>query len=490
MAFLFILALFFFWRLLLLFFLNPLGLFVYVEEELYRGWIGKELLDGLKLSFYDYRADDYSGGSLLMGTIAAGFFKVFGLNAFALKMMPVCLFAGALTFWYFWLSQHQSRRLAVWFSILFIFSPYLFTRFSLTVLGDHAETIFFTAAGVFLLFKTLFASQKRWIYPMLLGLLSGLGLWMAYIYGITILSMLIYWGIQDRYFFKKRSFLLVSAFFLIGFSPWILINWHSHFQGLLLQGTPLHQCFHWKFFLKRLWYFRESSFYRLFSVHNLPTPLPEISPRLITHFYRLLFLMPAILLFIVRGKEMKEKIKNLLASRSPVLFSLIYLSVFLLISQATEFKEARYFIPAQPFVFFLSICALDGLTRFFSKPFYGKLIPGVFFAAVIFGSAAFHAPGMSFAHRGKLFYVKPYSLNWFLLSPVCQTPDMCLETYKNFRNKENLSPEEILIFRSGVAQKLLEEIPFLSPLNELKALRARSPQEAGRDQAQGSSDTI
>src|SRR3989441_13205185 len=55
-------------RLLYVGLIDPSHLFAWpAGEELYRGTIAQELVTGLKLPFTEYRADNYSGGSLVIG---------------------------------------------------------------------------------------------------------------------------------------------------------------------------------------------------------------------------------------------------------------------------------------------------------------------------------------------------------------------------------------------------------------------------------------
>jgi len=115
-------------RLLYLVLIDPTYLLYYSSEQLYRGTIAQELVTGLTLPFIDYRADNYSGGSLVIGALAAGFFLLFGPTVFALKLAPLMVFTLALAFWYWTLQRYADERVAGSFALLFCFSPPLFTR--------------------------------------------------------------------------------------------------------------------------------------------------------------------------------------------------------------------------------------------------------------------------------------------------------------------------------------------------------------------------
>src|SRR2546427_5367576 len=90
-------------------------------EELYRGTIAQELVTGPKMPFTEYRADNYSGGSLVIGALAAGFFRLFGPTVFALKLAPLLVSTLTLVFWYWTIQRAVGEREAWYFAVLFCF---------------------------------------------------------------------------------------------------------------------------------------------------------------------------------------------------------------------------------------------------------------------------------------------------------------------------------------------------------------------------------
>src|SRR2546428_7408207 len=126
-------------RLLYLVLIEPSYLLAWLEEEIYRGTIAQELVTGLTLPFTEFRRDSYSGGSLVIGALAAGFFMLFGPTVFALKLAPLFLFTLALLFWYWTIQRYAGERVAGYFAMLFCFSPPLFTGHSVTAMGFHSS---------------------------------------------------------------------------------------------------------------------------------------------------------------------------------------------------------------------------------------------------------------------------------------------------------------------------------------------------------------
>src|SRR2546425_6962727 len=120
---------------------DPAYLLTFESEELYRGTIAQELVTGLKMPFAEYRADNYSGGSLVIGALAAGFFLLFGPTVFALKLAPLLLFTLALVFWYWTIQRAVGERVAGYFAMLFCFSPPPFTAYSVTAMRSEERRV-------------------------------------------------------------------------------------------------------------------------------------------------------------------------------------------------------------------------------------------------------------------------------------------------------------------------------------------------------------
>src|SRR3989475_8757321 len=117
-------------RLLYLVLIHPSYLSPQLSDELYIGTIAQELVTGLKIPFTEYRATNYMLGTLVMGGLASGFFRLFGPTLFALKLASLLVFTLALAFWYWTIQRAAGERVARYFAMLFCFSPPLVTAYS------------------------------------------------------------------------------------------------------------------------------------------------------------------------------------------------------------------------------------------------------------------------------------------------------------------------------------------------------------------------
>src|SRR5712691_10257250 len=340
-------------RLLNLMLIDPSYLFNWFDEEIYRGTIAQELVSGLKMPFTEYRADNYSGGSLVIGAMAAGFFLLFGPTLFALKLAPLVMFTLALIFWYWTIQRAAGERVAGYFAIPFCFSPPLLTAYSVTAMGFHSESIVFSALTVFLFFRMLSQEKPSPAYPALLGLTAGFGLWFTYIYGLTLLALLGFWLWHDSGRFWRWRVLWFALGFLVGFSPWILINLQTHFAGLTIYDKNV-----WEHFgLAPLWdglaHPLRLALYEFFADIASDDDW-DLYRRAANLLYALLYLGPILTAGVLRLKTGRSAPAGASPTRlTLVRVGVLYLVVFALAMQFSDFRGARYHVPAYPFLFLL-----------------------------------------------------------------------------------------------------------------------------------------
>ena len=148
-----------FWVLLALFILFRLSILftsidqIYNFEELYRGAIAKEVIDGLSLPLFDYLYTDYEGGSLVEGILAVPFFLILGQTYFSLKLVTFLISVLIFSLWYYFLNNFFGKTEAVLASILITLSPPAYTKISLTSWGNHFESNLFAIVIIILFYK-------------------------------------------------------------------------------------------------------------------------------------------------------------------------------------------------------------------------------------------------------------------------------------------------------------------------------------------------
>src|SRR5436309_3365437 len=409
-------------RLLYLMLIDPSYLSPQLGDELYVGTIAQELVTGLKLPFAEYSGSNYMLGTLVMGALAAGFFLLFGPTVFDLKLASLLVFTLALAFWCWTIQRNVGERVAGYFAMLFCFSPPLFTAYSVATLGDHADSILFSALTVFLLFRMLSDETGSLAFPMLLGLTGGFGLWFAYIYGLTLLAMLVFWLWYDKGVLGRPGVLWFALGFVVGFSPWILINVQNHFAGLVVQGKTVWENFGLDYLWDGLANPRKLAVYEFFA--NLASDDPrDLSRRAVNLLYSLLYLGPILTagaLHVITGRTVpteadysgrgpRETRPSRTHPTNPTLvgFSILYVVIFALAVQFSDFRAASYNLPAHPFLFFLAAHSLARCQEAF--PLIQRKMQTVFLASVVALGLGTHAPLVSLDRLDYALSAKGYS---------------------------------------------------------------------------------
>jgi 4-amino-4-deoxy-L-arabinose transferase-like glycosyltransferase len=437
-------------RLLYLVLVHPGYLLLYSGEELYRGTIAQELLTGLTLPFPEYRADNYSGGSLVIGALAAGFFLLCGPTVFALKLAPLLLFTLSLVFWYWTIERAAGERVAGYFALLFCFSPPLLTSYSVITMGFHSESIFFSALTVYLLFRMLSDERGSLALPALLGLTAGVGLWFDYIYGLTLLATLVFWVWHDTGMLRRWRVLWFALGFLAGFSPWIVFNVQNHFAGLIVRDKHVYEYFGLAYLWDGLlhpWTLVPFEFLRTIAFDEAWV----LYRRAVNVLYSLLFLAPILTAAVLRLKTDRSEPAGLRPTSPAVVgFAILYLVVFTLAVQFSGLRSARYNLPAYPFLFLFVAYSLERCQDLL--PHVQRQIQTVFLASVVVLGLGTHTPLLSLDRPGYALSAKGY------------TYAMMPETYLFTHAPAELGERGFLL--KGDRDLLLEVVqrPFLSAI--------------------------
>ncbi|HTY44760.1 MAG TPA: hypothetical protein VMD52_02055 [Patescibacteria group bacterium] len=346
---------------------------LYDEEELYVGTIAKELIDGPILSIFEYPLKPTKGGTLVWGILCVPFFLVFGQSYLALKLVTLTAALVILALSYLLLWKFFDWKAALIAGILFVFSPPLYTKFSLSSYGWHFESILFTVTFLLIFYRIFFSGAAdiyagKDAYFAALGLVGGFGIYFTYGCLIPLGIGFLFWFIFDRRFMAKRSFFVFLAFFLVGFSPWIYYTLSHHAANICLDANdprrPLGDLIFSKPPLESLGKLKD-----LF-VRDLPGSLSfenvkGIPGAVFSGSYYAVFVVSFCGLAWLNRKKVSELISLRLrpASEYRQVFILAYFAIFCLVYAFTFFQVSpeddefqgfygyRFLVVAYPFIF-------------------------------------------------------------------------------------------------------------------------------------------
>jgi len=211
-------------------------------EELTRGDVAMELVQGPLLSLSDYQYAHFFGGATVCGIVAAPLFAVFGAQLWALKLAAIAFHLVALGFGIALLDRWVSRRAALFFGLLFAVAPPGYSLLTTVAWGSHVESGMF-ALVCFYLFLDLEGSgpefKQRALRRFSFGACAGFALWFNYSCLIFLAVLALFDAIADRRIWRPREFALQLAGALLGALPWFVYNLRNDWAGVSIYGASL-----------------------------------------------------------------------------------------------------------------------------------------------------------------------------------------------------------------------------------------------------------
>jgi hypothetical protein len=365
---------------------------IFDVNELYVGTIAKEVIEGPSLPLFDYQFSHIKGGTLFAGIFVIPFFALFGQSYYVLKFAALLVSLAILAVTYLFLWRFFNKKIAIITGVLMTISAPIFTLYSLTLYGKQHESILFTMLALFLFYGIFFQEAPAHDPPhhelsfALLGLVSGLGMYVDYIFAVTLIYCLVFWFIFDKTFFARRGFWLFFAFFIVGLSPWIYYNLAHHFAGICIDddysNVPMSRLFLSYSLpdvarkLKDLlvYIFPHSFYFRDFK---------SIAGDVLSYSYYIIFLLSFSVLFWWNRKTVRKLLGGIISFKKnrlfpgsiyreifillfPVVFSLLYAFSYYIISKKSEynffgFSEYKFLIILYPFIFMILAIFLSRL---------------------------------------------------------------------------------------------------------------------------------
>lgn len=211
----------------------------FIGEEVHRGSIAKQLVDGPILPLLDYQQASFFGGSLVMGMLSAPVFLLLGPSMLAVKLSALLFQAIVVAFAFLIVDRYAGRR-AAWFAgALMAIPPPGYCLLSITAFGSHVESNAFALACTYMVLRLYDRRPPRALTGFSLGLVAGFGMYFSYILAIALVTLALCRFIDDRRFFLRKEFGYVLLGGVLGFLPWLVYNLRHDFEGLKIYGRPL-----------------------------------------------------------------------------------------------------------------------------------------------------------------------------------------------------------------------------------------------------------
>ena len=350
------------------------------DEELQRGTIAHELTVGLKAPFWEYRADSYSGGSLVVGLLAAPLFWAFGPRLVVLKLVPLAISLLTLGLLIVLLDRYHSRRAAWIGAFLFVLAAPFPTQLSLLAMGYHTESIVFSVLLVLSWARAI--ERPEGSGPFWLGLTAGLAFSFTYITALTTLGCLLCSGPLLR---RGDALAKLAGGLAVGLAPWAAYNVTHRLDGVRITYmflTPPEGAFVSvpRYVLRLGW--------RGATVIALAVPRSYGFPAMLgipgaawSYAYFGLTLAP-IAWLLLRARARPPVVQPLLASA--VVFVVVYPFTRFGVPTGGPAEEFRHFFPVQ-FVLLTVLAIALAEARFRKAATVGLIVLGAMGQATLFG---------------------------------------------------------------------------------------------------------
>ena len=202
----------------------------YWEDE-YRWTAANELLLGPAHDLFEYQADHYQGGPLVMILTIAGLFLVVGSSPLVLKSVAVFFGGLTLALLYSVARVGFGRPTAILAAAAYLVGPPLVAVSGLFVMGSHGESIVFSLLQFLIFYRLLSVAERTPRTWFAFGLVSGLGLWFCYTSGLSLAACgLTFLAIERFPLWREIRAALLGG--LVGLLPWFAYNVERSFVGL------------------------------------------------------------------------------------------------------------------------------------------------------------------------------------------------------------------------------------------------------------------
>jgi len=210
---------------------------VSIGEEIARGNLAADMLDGAVLPLIDYQYAHFFGGSLVEGLAAVPLFALFGRGLWTLKAVPILIHLAGIVLLVGILDRHVSRRAALFGGLAYALSPPGHALLTTIAWGSHVESN--TLALALLAVRlSIGAGSRAPGRRFALGAVAGFALYFGYQSALAILAV----GVLDLPRAARpgrRDLAFMALGFLVGFAPWLVYNLRHDFAGLSIYGVGL-----------------------------------------------------------------------------------------------------------------------------------------------------------------------------------------------------------------------------------------------------------
>jgi len=204
-----------------------------LPESLISGNFAFDILGGSWRGWdaYLYARRGNLGNELMTGIFALPLYFLFGNSLFVLCQVQIFSSLAILALMYYFSRRYFGETVANIASLLFVSFTVNIQSYLIYPYYLYFDNSSYTLLA-FLIFVVVMdynkQGKKPFLYLVFLGIVSGIGIFHAEIYILTIFCILFFWFLKDKRFFIRREFFAFLGGLVIGLSPSFYFGLHSY----------------------------------------------------------------------------------------------------------------------------------------------------------------------------------------------------------------------------------------------------------------------
>lgn len=209
-------------------------------EFVFRGICGKDLIDGLRIPFLQYRVTPYHGTTIFLGLCTWPLYLLFGDSFASLYTLAVLFSLAKLTIIYAFCAKFLGKHTALIAAFIYVCAPIGYMMGYDCNFGVHTDVPFFVFLSFFFFIvlidlavydKTILGTNLRvCLLFSLFGLLNGIALFICLGFAPSIVVCLFVWARKKKRFYCSSEFFFFLGGFIVGYLP-ALINFLFYDRG-------------------------------------------------------------------------------------------------------------------------------------------------------------------------------------------------------------------------------------------------------------------
>lgn len=200
-------------------------------EEGYRWLASIEIASGAPVRLFDWQADHYQGGSLVVIALAVALGWL-GIGSFASLKIVAIGFSSATCAVLFAVGRlFFGRAVGLLCGVIYLLGPPLVAFWGVVAMGFHAESALFSLIGIGGTLALANGARRSVLGWLTVGAVSGLAIWFTPTAAIGVVACVAAWTLLAA---RPRAVELaaVAAGLGLGLAPWLFYNMNHDFAGL------------------------------------------------------------------------------------------------------------------------------------------------------------------------------------------------------------------------------------------------------------------